>query len=165
MSKDSISDLVAADVMQRDLVTIGPQDNLRDALALMTDNHITGLPVMAGRGQCIGLVGATDILNYEQEHAEETAETNAEVSQHFDPEKQQWESVRVTSFALDEFGDVSVQEVMTRDLISVRRETPLQEVAQRMVQDNVHRVLVLDEEQRLYGIVSAFDLVRIIAQS
>lgn len=156
---------VAADIMQRDVVTIAPRDTLQEALSLMTESHITGLPVTLGGSKCVGLICASDILNYEQEHAEETAEANAELAKHFNPELQQWESVRVSAFALEEFGDVHVEEVMSRDLITVAQDTPLTEIARRMTAAGVHRVLVTDQESKLYGIVSAIDFVRLWAET
>ena len=165
MIDSSTTRLVAADVMQRDMVTIGPRNTLSDALSLMTENHITGLPVVDERDRCVGLICASDILNYEEDHAEEAAEANTDMARHFNPDRQQWENIRVTSFALEEFGEVRVQELMTPDLISVNADTPLKEVAQRMVDAGVHRMLVLDEKYRLYGIVSAFDFVRLLATS
>ena len=57
--------LAASDFMQRDVVTVAPDDTLRDALALMTENHVTGLPVMDGKSRCVGLITSSDILNYE----------------------------------------------------------------------------------------------------
>ena len=165
MIDSSITGLVAAEVMQRDMVTVGPRNTLSDALSLMTENHITGLPVVDERDKCIGLICASDILNYEDDHTEEAAEANSDLARHYDPDKQQWETVRVTSFALEEFGEVRVQEIMTPDLISVKADTPLPEVAQRMVDAGVHRMLVLDDKYRLYGIVSAFDFVKLLATS
>ncbi len=100
--------IVAADLMQRDIVAVSPDDTLRDALALMTDNHVTGLPVMNGQSRCVGLITASDILNYEDEHANGSAETGS--AQFFDPETQQWDSVLFSAFGLEEFGDVRVQE-------------------------------------------------------
>ena len=129
-SNASTKDKVAADMMQRDVLTIRPQDTLRDALALMTENHVTGLPVMDQNSKCVGLITASDILNYEREHSGE-AEAGA-FSQYFDPETQLWESVQTSSFALEQFGHVRVEEVMVRDLISVERETPIKEVARKM---------------------------------
>lgn len=154
---------VAADYMQRDLVTVSPGDSLRDALRLMTGNHVTGLPVMDGESRCIGLVTASDILNYEDERADDSAA--GENAEFFDPESQQWESVPLTAFGLEEFGDVPVRDVMTRDLIWVLRSTPLKEVAGRMINERVHRVLVMDDAARLYGVISAFDFVRLVAAS
>jgi CBS domain-containing protein len=152
---------VAADVMQRDMITVSPSDTLRDALELMTVNHVTGLPVMDSKSRCIGLITASDILGFEEEHAE--ASSDQGTLQHFNPELRKWESVPISAFGLEEFGDVRVEEVMTRDLIQVARDTPLKEVAQTMLDADVHRVLVMDEKFNLYGIISSFDFVRVMA--
>lgn len=163
MADVSIQQLTAGDIMQRDVVVVRSNDTLRDALELMTENHVTGLPVMDAHGKCIGLVSATDILNYEQDYADEAADANAYVAQHFNPDTQQWESVRMSSFALEHFGDVRVEEVMACNLISVAKETPISEVAKTMTDENVHRVLVLSDDRRLFGVVSATDFVRTLA--
>ena len=164
MANQSPERLVAADIMQRDIVTIATGDSLREALAQMTENHVTGLPVMDGQSRCVGLVSATDILGYEYDHAEETAEANSDLAQYFNPDTQQWEGVRLTSFALEEFGDVRVEEVMARELVSVSRDMPLGEVAAKMAKEGIHRVLVLGQKGQLYGIVAATDFVRLYAE-
>ncbi|MCO6459660.1 MAG: CBS domain-containing protein [Pirellulaceae bacterium] len=164
MTSKDLDQLTAADIMQRDVVAIGPHDTLQDAMALMTENHVTGLPVMDSHSRCVGLISATDILNYEQEHAEYNSEVNSEMARHFDPDTQRWESVRVSSYALEEFGNVPVEDVMARELIHVERGTPLREVAEAMVKHGVHRVLVLNDERALFGIVSAMDFVKLFAR-
>jgi acetoin utilization protein AcuB len=161
MEHATVQQRVAADIMQRDMVTVAPSDTLRDALALMTENHVTGLPVMDGKSRCIGLITASDILGFEEEHAEESSDDG--MLQHFNPEISRWESVQISAFGLEEFGDVRVEEVMTRDLISVDRNTPLKKVARKMLDNDVHRVLVMDDKFNLYGIVTSFDFVRVIA--
>jgi CBS domain-containing protein len=153
---------VAADYMQRDVVTVSPDDTLRDALDLMTENHVTGLPVMDNFSRCIGLITSSDVLNFEEEHTGASAENGA--AEFFDPESQQWESVPFSAFGLEQFGNVKVSEVMTQDLIWVDRDTPLEMVAQRMINERVHRVLVMDSASRLYGILSAYDFVRVVAE-
>ncbi len=102
-------------------------------------------------------------MNYEQDYADEAADVNSDVAQHFNPDTQEWESVRTSSFALERFGDVRVEEVMACDLVSVSKDTPVREVAKKMIDENVHRVLVLSDDQRLFGIVSATDFVRTFA--
>ena len=164
MGENALTTLTAADIMQRDIVSVLRSQTLRDAMSLLTENHVTGLPVMDEQSRCIGLISATDILNLEQEHSDETDEANAEVAQYFDPETEQWETIRLSAFALEEFGDVSVEQVMAHDLIWVERGTPIREVAEKMCAAGVHRVLVLDEVSRLYGIISAVDFVRLAAK-
>lgn len=157
--------LLASDIMQRDVIVANARDTLQEAMQLMTENHVTGLPIMNAKGRCVGIVTATDILNYEQEHAEFTSEANADLARHFDPETQQWESVRVTSFALEEFGDVNVDEVMARDLVFVGPDTPVKQVARKMRDERIHRVLVLSDDYRLHGIISSFDFVKLYADA
>jgi CBS domain-containing protein len=153
---------IASDYMQRDVVTVSPDDTLRDALALMTENHVTGLPVMDASSRCVGLITSSDILNYEQEQANEPEER--ETAELFDPESEQWESVPFSAFRLEGLDDVAVSDVMARDLVWVHRNTPLKDVARRLIDERVHRVLVMDEDSRLYGILSAFDFVRVVAE-
>jgi CBS domain-containing protein len=155
--------LTAADIMHRDIVSVAPDDTLRDALALMTANHVTGLPVMDDRSRCVGLITASDILNYEQERADASAESGT--AQFFDPETQTWQSAPLSAFGLEEFGDVRVSEVMTRELIWVARQASVKEVARRMIDERIHRVLVMDENNSLFGIISAFDLVSVVAEA
>lgn len=163
MAQVTIDRLEAADLMQRDLVTVAPQETLRDALGLMTENNVTGLPVMDDKDRCVGLITATDILTYEQDHDETEPEDHT--VQHFNSELQQWESVPTSAFGLEEFGDVRVEEVMSTELVWVERETLLKDVARKMLQERVHRVLVMDEHLRLYGIISSFDFVRVLAET
>ncbi len=153
----------AADIMQRDLIVVDPADSLRHAMTLMTENHVTGLPVVDSNSRCVGVVSATDILNYEHEQTEFRSEDRDETTQHYDMETQRWESVRVSHFAVDEHGEVPVTDVMSAELVSVERGTPLPDVANTMVKNGIHRVLVMGGGQRLYGIISATDFVRIFA--
>lgn len=164
MTQAKQAPLTAEDVMQRDVIVAYEGDSLQEAMQVMTENHVTGLPIVNSKGKCLGVITSTDILNYEQEHAEFTAEANDDLAQHFNPETEQWESVRVTSFALEEFGEVRVGEVMSRDLVHVKRDTPLKNVARKMRDERIHRVLVLSEELRILGIISSFDFVKLYAE-
>lgn len=151
---------VAENLMNRDIVTVSPDDTLKQALALMVENHITGLPVMNDESRCVGLITSSDILNYAEEHSEESA---GSTTQYFDTESQQWETMPLANFGMDEIGDVKVSDVMSRELIWVRRDTPLREVATRMLKEHVHRALVMDDKSNLYGIISAYDFVWLTA--
>jgi len=165
MSQPSLNELTAADIMQRDMVVVYEDDTLQDALNSITENHVTGLPVVNSKSKCVGVITAFDILNYEQEHSEFTAEANSDMARHFNADTQQWESVRVTSFALEEFGEVLVKEVMSPNLVYVDRESPIKEVARKMRDERIHRVLVINEDYRLHGIISSFDFVKLFADS
>lgn len=148
---------VAADLMVKDIVTVAPEASVREALDLMTENHVSGLPVLDSHDRCVGVVSASDVLMLEHEHVSQEDES---LGSWFDADQQRWEHVRVA--ADDErLQDVEVREIMSRDVVSVPPDTTAQDIAQIMVAEDVHRILVVDDDQRLHGIIAAFDFVRL----
>lgn len=156
--------LTAEEVMSRDVVTCGPTSTLKDALDLMTENHCTGLPVVDDDGVCVGVVSASDILGFEEEHVDEIESIDDDLARYFDHETQTWESIRPTAFSMEALDRTRVEEVMSTDVVSCSPETPLADIARHMVDGEVHRVIVL-EDGRVAGIVSAFDFVRAFAET
>lgn len=55
---------------------------------------------------------------------------------------------------------MKVAEIMTREVVSVRPETPVREVAQAMLERRISGVPVVDDDGRVLGIVSEGDLIR-----
>lgn len=163
MAKSTPSSFTAGDLMTKRVVTVTMSDTLRDVMALLVEHRVSGAPVVNAEGECVGVVSATDILVYEQEHSDEIEETNEDVAQIFDEESQRWESIRLSAFALERIAAVPVSEVMSRTPITVAPTTPAADVARQMVDYHVHRVLVVDAKRRIKGIVSAFDFVRAAA--
>ena len=53
----------AADLMTRDIVTVGPETPLADAIRLMLEHRVSGLPVVDGAGQLVGLLTEGDLLH------------------------------------------------------------------------------------------------------
>ena len=56
--------------------------------------------------------------------------------------------------------DTLVRELMTNDIVAVRLEDDTDEVAVRMGEAQVRRLPVIDDQQKLCGIVSLSDLTR-----
>lgn len=163
MTKSQMRKATALDIMTGDAVTVSPNETLSDALQTMVENHVTGLPVMDSAGHCVGVISAMDILNFEQDHSDEAEEANAENARYFDQEQRRWESLRASTFALEHFGHIPVREIMTSEVISTGPETPVNDVAQLMVDHEVHRVMVVSQTQHLLGTISAFDIVKLVA--
>lgn len=56
-----------------------------------------------------------------------------------------------------------VREVMTPELFVVEPEAPLERAIELMAFEGVHRVLVVDREERLLGILTSMDILRELA--
>jgi CBS domain-containing protein len=118
--------------MQTDLVTLSPETRLLDVHRLFIEEEIHGAPVVDEAGL---LVGVVSILDLSRAVAEQLARDE------FDP---------IAATAAD---------VMTRELVTVAPNSPMVEVAEKMNEQHVHRVLVV-EDRELVGVITSFDLVR-----
>jgi CBS domain-containing protein len=154
MSKDPYRERVK-DVMVKDVVFVHPQDTLDEALVLLVENRVSGLPVVDGRQRCVGVLSVTDLIDLARELDDEIADLVrvSEVSRG-------WLVEKLTQRGL---GKQKVQEVMTPVAVGVAPVTPLAEAAQLMIRNRVHRLVVMDTDDRLLGIISAMDILSAFA--
>ena len=151
----------AADIMVEARVTIMPDGSLRDALDLMIEHRVSGLPVVSAMEQCIGIISASDILNAEQEHI---ADEDESLGAYFDADTQSWETIKVTPND-ERLADISVLDVMSREILFPSTMAIHSKTSQRRWStEDVHRVVVLDANESLKGIITAFDFVKQAAQ-
>jgi CBS domain-containing protein len=172
------------DIMSSRVTTMDPEVGLRDAIALLIDQHVSGAPVVAG-GRVLGVVTSTDILEFAdaapavpalrtdqlegEEQPEEWEEGEAPPSAYF---SEWWTDAgadvaerteRTDSPEWDVLAGHTVAEVMTRRVCAVRPDASVAAAADYMLRAGVHRVLVVDEGQ-LTGILTTTDYVRAVAQ-
>jgi CBS domain-containing protein len=144
----------ASDVMTRSVVTVKDDASISEAIRLMLDERVSGLPVLDHSGKVIGILTEGDLLR--------RSETGTE------RHRPRWLEFlmgpgRIAGDYVRTHGR-KVAEIMTRDLVSVTEDTPLDAVVQLMEHRRIKRVLVL-EGNLLLGIVSRADLLRASAQS
>ena len=128
----------AADVMTADPVTVAAATPLPEAAELMARRRLKRLPVLDAAGRLVGIVSRLDLLR--------TAASG------FDREE---EAPRELGLA----GDQPLSRVMRRDVATVHPETPFPEVFQAVVSTRLDRVLVVDTDRRVVGIVTDAELL------
>lgn len=57
-------ELKAKDIMTKDVITIGPDSILGDAIKKMLEYKISGMPVVDEDGKLVGIISEKDILNF-----------------------------------------------------------------------------------------------------
>lgn len=72
-------EMIASDVMTRDVFTCSPQTNIDDCCDLMEQRQIRRVPVVDERGRIVGIVAQADVARQASEAR--TAEVVKEVSQ------------------------------------------------------------------------------------
>ena len=139
------------DVMSKHVVTVDFGDTVQEALSLMVENRVSGLPVVNGRKRCVGILSATDLVDLAHDVDDELSQLDqsSDVSS-------QWMLGQLASNGMDRR---KVEELMSNAVAAVGPETSLSETAQTMLRHRVHRLPVLDEQKRVLGIVSTMDIL------
>ena len=71
---DAWRDAAIREVMRSDVVTIDAHAPVREALRLLADNGISGMPVTDGAGGVVGVISMRDVLEHLAESADEEHE-------------------------------------------------------------------------------------------
>src|SRR3954454_5626095 len=121
----------ASGVMTRNVLTVGRETSVAQAIRMMLDNHVSGLPVL-GDGKVVGILTEGDLLRRSETATERHRPRWLEIL--MGPGRMAGEYVRTHGR--------KVSEVMTRELISVTEDTPLDEVVELMERHRIKRVLV-----------------------
>ena len=146
--------LTAADLMSAPVTSIPHDMLLRDAGHLLIKSRISGAPVVDSEGNCIGILSSSDFIGW--------AETGGEMEK---PTKgvsfiAPWGEI----VSLDACEGCVVRKFMTRDPITIEPTASIGEIAQKLIDAGIHRVLVT-EGQRPCGIVSTIDIVAAVADA
>ncbi len=147
-----------AEVMQRSVVSVRPDETLPLLDEVMTRHRITGVPVLDG-DQVVGVVSRTDVVRQlEVERAR--FEDSSWYLEPFDSDQRPFDlAMQVSEAVAARLQNLHVRDLMTKQVLSVAPEAELEEAARCMVEHRVHRLLVLDAG-RLVGLVSSLDLLR-----
>ena len=137
--------MTVRDVMTTDVVTVEPTDPFKQLIRLMDRHGISGLPVVDAGGRPLGVVTQRDLL-VKEAHPELEP-----VSPLLELRGRRAERRKAT-------GQVA-SELMSRPAVTVRADEALAGAARRMVQAGVKRLVVVDDEGRVAGIVSRRDML------
>lgn len=138
------------DIMSTDLITIKENTQIRDVIKIFVNNDVSGLPVLDHDGYLAGVVSAADVLKQESSHTfyHTTMTKNYEL--------ELLEDVK--------FFDQPVSSIMSEDLFTVEPDATIAKMAKIMYEKKIHRLLVT-EYNKLVGIVTTFDLLKLLATS
>lgn len=160
--RDWLEQTTANDVMVQQVVTLSPKDIVAQAADVLLREQISGAAVVDAAGSCVGVLSVSDIISAEDKVAAErrkAAESSFWNSNLALPSHIYGEKLADLRDKTAPAAEQPVERFMTTDLVSVRENTALATVLQRMVDAHIHRVLVLDAEQRLQGIISTTDVL------
>ena len=136
------------DVMSKDVVTVHAGTSLPAAAELMVAKKVSGLPVLDAEDRVVGILTGADFMSA----------MNIEGAGIANP----LETLVRKRRARKGMGTI-VDDIMTRDPITIRAEDTLEHAVQRMDRNKVKRLVVTDNERHVRGIVSRSDMVKLFA--
>lgn len=127
--------------MTPDPITISDDAAIDEALKLMRDRKVRRLPVMDKKGKLVGIVAEKDIL-----YASPSPATSL--------------SIHEIHYLVSR---IKVSEIMTKNVITVTDDTPLEEAA-RVMADNQIGALPVVHDGELRGIITETDLFKVFLE-
>jgi predicted transcriptional regulator len=151
-------DKLARDIMTPHIKSVPESWTMQRFAKFLSDNDISGSPVMNDDNEIVGIATLKDIADF---HLNNTS-TDHEKRMTEDEVK---EARRLRQFIFEEMlkVPVEVRDIMSPIVFSVDEETPIKEVAIKMMSDHLHRIFVT-KESKVTGIITTFDILKLIAE-
>jgi CBS domain-containing protein len=148
-----------AEVMTPNPITVTPETSLQEAVKLLAEKKISGLPVVNDAGKLVGVISESDLM------WQETGIDPPPYIMFLDsviylqnPSRHEKEIHKVLG--------QTVGEVMTPKPISVKSSQTLRDAAHWMQDKKIRRLPVLDDETgAVVGIITQGDIIRSMASS
>ena len=145
-------------IMTKDVITASPEDSIKEVVRKLSKNGIGGLPVIDEEKKVLGIVTETDILK-----ALKTKSTKLSLvfpsSHALGMTFQETSDFRELKDAMNEVKNLHVNQIMSKDVITVTPEATIAEVASIMAQNNINRIPVV-KNNKLVGIVTRGDIIK-----
>jgi acetoin utilization protein AcuB len=127
--------------MSHPVITVNADMSMQEALNLMRSEHVRRLPVIDKRGQMIGIVTETDLAKASPSQA-----------------------TVLSVYEIRELvAKVKVGEIMTKEVVSVNDNTPIEEAARIMADYHISGLPVI-REGKLVGLITESDLFKILLE-
>jgi acetoin utilization protein AcuB len=133
--------MLVGDRMTKGPITITDDTSIDKALKLMHDNNIRRFPVLDKHGKLVGIVSEKDLLYVSPSPATSLS---------------MWEIPHLLS-------KIKMRDTMTKDVITVTEDVPLEEAARIMVDNKVGGLPVMRDGD-LVGIITETDLFKVFLE-
>jgi CBS domain-containing protein len=146
--------MIVEDVMTAPVISVEPSATVAEAARLMLADRISGLPVTTADGTLVGMLSEGDLLRRGELGTER--------------KRPSWLEFLIGPGTLaDEYVRTHgqrVEQVMSTDPVTTRRDAPLEEAVMAMGRHRIKRLPVL-ESGKVVGIVARSDVLRALARA
>jgi CBS domain-containing protein len=137
--------MTVGDVMTTKVLAVAPDTDFRKIATTFRENRVSACPVVNAAGQVLGVVSEADLLH-------KAAETEFPAG----PIRLQWklsEKSKATA--------VTADQLMSSPAVTIHADAPVTAAAKTMQDRSLKRLPVVDEGDKLIGIVSRVDVLSV----
>ncbi|MDD2586595.1 MAG: CBS domain-containing protein [Syntrophomonadaceae bacterium] len=149
--------MIAKDIMTRDVITVTPEERVEKVVALLVDNKISGIPVVDADRKVVGIITEKDLMVKASELRVPFYVTL------FDSIIFLENPIRFNN-ELKKYTASRVKDAMTKKVLVVEEDTPVNEIVTILQNKKVNRVPVV-RNGKLVGIITRNDILKSLVKS
>lgn len=134
-----------AELMTREVVSVRGDAPFKEIARMLSQHQVTAVPVVDGGGRVVGVVSEGDLLRKTADQAATPGDLPAV------PDLEAWERAKAEG--------TRAEELMSAPAVCARSDWTVAEAARLMEVQKVKRLVVVDGDDHLLGIVSRRDLL------
>ena len=138
------------DVMSKNIVSVREGSDIHEVSRLLSENRVSGLPVVDEESRVIGVLSEADLLHMA---GIEKGHSFRDILKHILGEP----------FPKHRVGSI-VRDIMTSPAITTAPDADIREAAAILDEKRIKRLPVVDENNRLIGIISRGDILKALAK-
>jgi len=146
-----MTEVLAKDIMTKNVITIRKDATLAELAKLLIKNKISGVPIVDEKEELVGIVTEADLIIKESDLPFPLSFSFAFL-----------ESYESYTKSTKEYLETRVEEVMSINVKTAREDMPISKVVNIMVNNNINRLPVLNNEGKLTGIITRADIIKTI---
>lgn len=147
--------MTARELMNPLVMVVHPDDPAAHAVETMAEQGVSGLPVVSPTRELVGIITEKDLLLMED--AEPPAVRTALYGLWVMPERLAKQAARRQG--------LRVGDLMTKKVIAFRPDDEVMVIARTMHDKGINRVPIVDDENKVVGIISRADIMRVLAET
>ena len=156
---ERLQSIRVADVMTRNVVTVSANSTMAEAVRILAQHQVSGLPVVNELAQCVGILSTTDFARRDQSHNSSNALATP-ASEHL--------LVRDEGegpFQIEYVAENLVSQHMSSAPQTIDAKQSLVDAARYMQGGHIHRLVVVDQRAGPVGVISSLDIIAALVNS
>lgn len=144
--------LTAKDIMTKNVTTVGAATTIEELARILMEHKISGVPVVNDAGDLIGIVTENDLISQNKRlHIPTVMRLFDSFIMLESPGRIEKEIKKMTA--------ITVNDIYTKEVITVAEDTPVQDIATIISEKKVHLIPVV-EGKKILGIIGKIDLIK-----